>query len=1008
MRLRLLWLSLPLLALPALFPLLTTGLTASADGATHLMRTALLVNHWQHGALYPRWIPELVTGLGYSVFNYYAPGAYYLTGAIQLSGATLAHSTVLVFILFVVAGGLGMYLLARDLFGTDNPWPALLAGVAYMYAPYLLANVYVRGAIAEVGAQALLPWVLWCGRRLLTTNRPAAWIAPFALSLGALAVTHTITLIIFPPFLLGYLVAVWRQHGHRPTKLGWVVAAIVAAMGISAFFWIPLIGESNYLRQDAFGISIEIFVPENLWRWQEFLDFRLVYEYTFDVPYQLGLVQITLAVVGLFFVRRWNPEWLYLLLATLFTCFAIGAWTEPIWLNNRLLLAVQFPWRLLAIVSLTLPLFTSALVWRISDPRRQAFATLVLTLVVIAANMPRVGWMGTLETENGAMPLPAIARHESITGQLGTGPTREFMPKWNEGDVTYLPESPQFAMTDADISLRRADAYGLELNIVSSSGGPLRFTNFYFPGWQATLDNATPLEPYPDTNLGLLAVDLPPGDATLHLANPGTELQHWATWLTLATLAALVVLLWRVRGYWLLGVFALLLLVGGGAQMQTPEPTHVQPPERPLHTDELTLLGYRIQQDGAARLLIYPTWYVHKTPQPDLRVGWELRDRAGNMVNLTATLPYFNSQRASNWPPGAIVDDAYELLLPPGTPAGAYQLAVQLYSPDMHLETAPILIGTVELQAAPEIDESVAPNNQVSLRFGDAIRLVGYDLHISQQEDSSTDVTIVHPGDALEYTLFWAADAPPAEDYHGFVHLVDAQGNAIAQMDHLPGSIFHPPMTWDIAHIRPDTYTVRVPENTPNGLLWPTVGLYSFDTKQRLSAVDETGQPIGEAFRLPPVKVYGENLSVAPQHVANVTLGEDIMLLGYDLVLPGSAVQPGDQFTLTLYYQGRSAIDTDLTQFIHLFDPVLGMVAQHDSPPLRGANPTYTWQPGEIVVDQIPLQVSSDAIPGLYTLGVGMYNPLDGIRVPATDAEGKTLHNAIVTLFVLHVEQAEN
>ena len=63
-----------------------------------------------------------------------------------------------------------------------------------MYAPYLLANVFVRGAIAEVGAQALLPWILWCGRRLLTANRPVLYAALLALSLGALAVTHTVTL----------------------------------------------------------------------------------------------------------------------------------------------------------------------------------------------------------------------------------------------------------------------------------------------------------------------------------------------------------------------------------------------------------------------------------------------------------------------------------------------------------------------------------------------------------------------------------------------------------------------------------------------------------------------------------------------------------------------------------------------------------------------------------------------------------------------------------------------
>ncbi|MEZ4718085.1 MAG: hypothetical protein R2851_18630 [Caldilineaceae bacterium] len=44
---------------------------------------------------------------------------------------------------------------ARALFAVEQPWPALVAGsVAHLYSPYLLTNVYTRGAIAEVGAGA--------------------------------------------------------------------------------------------------------------------------------------------------------------------------------------------------------------------------------------------------------------------------------------------------------------------------------------------------------------------------------------------------------------------------------------------------------------------------------------------------------------------------------------------------------------------------------------------------------------------------------------------------------------------------------------------------------------------------------------------------------------------------------------------------------------------------------------------------------------------------------------
>ena len=134
--------------------------------------------------------------------------------------------------LLILLAGLGMYRLARDYYDTSpDAWPALAAAVAYLYAPYLLTNVFVRAALGEVAAQALLPWIFWSFRRLLRHPEPAAWLLPAALSLALLALSHNITLLLLPPALLAYLVAVWWQASRRPARLAWVAAAGLAAIG---------------------------------------------------------------------------------------------------------------------------------------------------------------------------------------------------------------------------------------------------------------------------------------------------------------------------------------------------------------------------------------------------------------------------------------------------------------------------------------------------------------------------------------------------------------------------------------------------------------------------------------------------------------------------------------------------------------------------------------------------------------------------------------------------------
>ncbi|HEX9116594.1 MAG TPA: 6-pyruvoyl-tetrahydropterin synthase-related protein, partial [Anaerolineae bacterium] len=200
------WLLLPFLALPAIWPFLRSGLPRGQDTIMHLMRLGLLDDYVRHGTLFPRWFPELMLGRGYPVFNFYAPLTYYVAEALRLIELNFADALIGTYLLLILAAGVGTYLLARDLFGADRPAAALVAATAYMYAPYLLTNVFVRGALAETGAQAFLPWIFWSLRRLLRSDRPGRYLLPAALSLAGLALTHNVTLLFVPPAYLAYLV----------------------------------------------------------------------------------------------------------------------------------------------------------------------------------------------------------------------------------------------------------------------------------------------------------------------------------------------------------------------------------------------------------------------------------------------------------------------------------------------------------------------------------------------------------------------------------------------------------------------------------------------------------------------------------------------------------------------------------------------------------------------------------------------------------------------------------
>ena len=1010
-----------LLALPALWPLVARGLPQGLDVPNHLMRLVAFDQQIRAGNFYPRWMPNLVFGYGYPLFNYYAPGAYYLAELFRLAGLAYAPALSAAMAAMLVAGGLGMWRLAGDFFApttgalgegarAGSGWPALVAATAYMYAPYLLINVYVRGAIAELGAQAALPWVLWSVRRLLLSERPAkGYVVPTTLSLAALAVLHNLSLVMVAPLLVAYSGLLWWRHGRRPDRLGWLAAGALGAVGLSAFYWWPLLGERGDLANHVAEVA-RLWLPLNVWTWAGFLDKGFAYTYNMQSPFGLGLVQVVLAIIGLWEARRlWNAEWLFWALVAVLASLAIGRPALPVWLANEWLLTFQFPWRLLVLVSIPLALFAGGIaaaarrgLWR------GTVALLVLGLIIVAQR-PRLDLVPRLPPDQQALGPAAEAQFESLTGSLGAttnflGTTSDFMPRWV--DLGYGLDSPPAAGENIDsagveVSVQSAGPTGLELGISSARPASLRFGRFYFPDWQLTLDGHQVLAPYPSTHMGLLTVDVPAGQHRLRLAWQGTTLQRVASAVSLVTLALLAFLAWRVmRARWLALAFLAGLLGVGAATLVHSQlsllPAQAATPASPaFETQGLQLAGYRYEIRAGRWLDLQPYWYVRDTP-PDLEFDWRLIGAAGQAVAEIRTRPFYDTLPTTSWRTGSLMADAYSLALPPGLASGAYalELCVSPFGTGAGGCT-PRPVGVVDLPAPTAPADAQPAATALGARFGDDLLLTGYAVNgrapAPTGSPSGNANPVVGPGSELDYTLYWQPLRPMAADYHGFVQLADAHFGVLAQEDKLLGPYFFPSRLWNGPGWQPDSYQLTIPALAASGLYWPTAGVYSAETLQRLSVRDAQGTAVGNDLRLRPIKVLNPPQLPAARQPAQGRFENLASLAGYDLVLPSGGVRVGGSFSVTVYYISSGPAAIDYTRFLHLYAPALGMAAQADAQPQNGLNPTSAWVAGEVVADSASLTLSPTTAPGRYALQVGFYDPASGARVAATDGAGQAL-----------------
>jgi hypothetical protein len=131
-----------------------------------------------------------------------------------------------------------------------------------------------------------------------------------------------------------------------------------------------------------------------------------------------------------------------------------------------------------------------------------------------------------------------------------------------------------------------------------------------------------------------------------------------------------------------------------------------------------------------------------------------------------------------------------------------------------------------------------------TVRFDDGIQLTGFRL-----ADGGSPF-ILEAGEAISLTLGWQVEHQPGTAYTVFTHLVGPDGAIWGQWDNPPVWGTYPTNEWTAGEVVFDQYLIPVKADAPAGDYHLRVGLYDPVTGERLSVVDERGQPIGDHIRL--------------------------------------------------------------------------------------------------------------------------------------------------------------
>lgn len=269
--------------------------------------------------------------------------------------------------------------------------------------------------------------------------------------------------------------------------------------------------------------------------------------------------------------------------------------------------------------------------------------------------------------------------------------------------------------------------------------------------------------------------------------------------------------------------------------------------------ESIKLLGYSAsqQQIEPGAVVDLTLYFQALEPLPeDYEVFAQLWNDDSEAVTGVQVFPYSGMYRSRIWDDQEIVPVPLWFRVPDDLVYGRYTLMIGLYR-YLQGERLPVSGQSAVLGdgivAAPDflypLPQSTidVPADALSATFGDTLKFTLLSAEVNSEQLSGTQWD-VRGGDTLNLNVVWEALKSPAQDYSVFLHLAPVEDQPpLAQSDTLIRSDY-PTGAWRTDDQLVDTLTLVLPPDLPAGEYELFVGVYYWQTGERLTVNVEENQ----------------------------------------------------------------------------------------------------------------------------------------------------------------------
>ncbi len=459
-----------LCCIPAFYGLFHAGFFVSDDGHWMIIRLSAFYEALASGQFPVRFLPRINQGIGYPVADFLYPLFLYVGSFIHIFKIPFSVDTKLLFAGSIALSGMGMFLFLRR---QMSIFSSFLGGLLFIYLPYHMYDVYVRGSLGEVVALALAPFIFWAIEK-------KSWLLA-ACFIGLLILSHNTLALFFLPVGIAYAC-------YKRMPLKHIALLLIVGLGLSAFFWAPALYDKQFTVFDSIAVSNPFGYFVNSVSWQ-----------------LIGWIGLAIfgGTIFLLFTTKNKDVFFFFAVGMLSVFFSLSI--SGIFWHSRLLAEfIQFPFRFLSLTIVAESFLGAFLVEKFQKNY------VVIGLFILFIGISTAPYM--LPKHYEYFPESYYA-----TNVDSTTVKNEYMPVWvKQTPVSYAFQRVAVDKNRGTIVDMQEKGTWLSFFAVMKKTENITISFAYFPGWYATIDgkNAA-IAPVPKT--GLIQLLVPAGKHAVRL-----------------------------------------------------------------------------------------------------------------------------------------------------------------------------------------------------------------------------------------------------------------------------------------------------------------------------------------------------------------------------------------------------------------------------------------------------------------------------------------------------------